>query len=275
MSEGDPSAFADIHSHLVPGVDDGAREVEDTLKSVERMTRLGIRKIITTPHLNASLCRDPGALTDRLDEVSVAWEEAAEAIGRDFPEVDFRRGHEVMLDVPEVDLTDPRMRLAGTDFVLLEWPRLQVPPGTVNVLKKIVADGYRPIIAHPERYMGIDRDLAIVGQWKDAGALLQVNYGSLSGRYGAEPRSHAWRILRRGWGDYMSSDFHGHSGMKIYFREAWEELEKLGAIEALRHLCHTNTGRVFKNDAPLPVPPLPAERGFWSKVRNFMMQEPE
>jgi hypothetical protein len=104
----DAVAYTDIHSHLVPGVDDGARTLEDTLASVERLTRLGIRKILTTPHLDGSLTKDPKALEARLNEVTAAWEIAADAIGRDFPEVTFKRGHEIMLDVPDVDFSDPR-----------------------------------------------------------------------------------------------------------------------------------------------------------------------
>ena len=72
MRHYDFSAFTDIHSHLVPGVDDGARDLDDTLASVERMTRLGIRKILTTPHLNGSVTRDVEALEARLSEVDEA-----------------------------------------------------------------------------------------------------------------------------------------------------------------------------------------------------------
>ena len=134
MTDVDPGAFADIHSHLVPGVDDGARALEDTLASVERMVRLGIRKILTTPHLNGSVTRNEEAIEARLSEVDEAFDRAALAVRADFPEVDFKRGHEVMLDIPDVDFSDARVRLAGTSFVLIEWPRLHVPPGTSKVL---------------------------------------------------------------------------------------------------------------------------------------------
>jgi protein-tyrosine phosphatase len=266
----DPTALADIHSHLVPGVDDGAKDLDETLGAVERLTRLGIRKILTTPHLKGSLTHDADALAERLDEVTEAWGLAAAEIGRRYPEVDFKRGHEVMLDVPDVDFSDPRIRLAGTPFVLIEWPRLQLPPGTVKVLRRILDEGYQPIIAHPERYFGIDRALNLVEAWRDAGAYLQLNYGSLSGRYGPEAKLTAFRLLRRGWADYFSSDFHASAGVKIYQHEAWERLEALGAHEALTHLCLTNPSRVFRGEAPLPVPLLPAERGFWARVRGIL-----
>ncbi len=269
----DPTALADIHSHLVPGVDDGARDLDDVLDAVERMTLLGIRRIITTPHLDGSLTQSPDRLDERLSEVDEAFNLAVEAVGQRFPEVEFRRGHEVMLDVPDVTFDDPRTRLAGTSFVLVEWPRLHLPPGTVPVLKRICADGFRPIIAHPERYIGLDRELDLAGQWREAGAYLQINYGSLDGRYGAEARTTAFRLLRRGWGDYLASDFHGRAERKLYAKEARVRLEDLGGEEALVHLTLTNPGRIFRDEAPLPVPPLPPERGFWAKVKEALSMD--
>jgi protein-tyrosine phosphatase len=273
MIDNDPTALADVHSHLVPGVDDGARDLDDTLYAVEAMTGEGVRKILTTPHLDGSLTRDPAALEERLDEVTEAWEAAAIAVGERFPEVDFRRGHEVMLDIPDVDFSDPRIRLAGTSFILIEWPRLHIPPGTVHVLENIVADGYRPIIAHPERYIGMDRDLAEAMRWRQAGAYLQVNYGSLLGRYGAEARSTAFRLLRRGWVDYLSSDFHPRPEARLYKAEVWEQLHDLGAQEALVHMGLTNTSRVFRDELPLPVPLIPPEKGFWARVKTVLNPE--
>jgi len=271
VSEPEAASLADLHSHLVPGVDDGARSLEDTLDAVERMTRLGILRILTTPHLQGSLSLDEERLEARLSEVTDAFRDAAEAVAERFPAVDFRRGHEVMLDVPDVRFDDPRTRLAGTSFCLVEWPRLQLPPGTTRVLQRIAGEGWRPIIAHPERYIGID--LSLAHQWRAVGAYLQVNYGSLVGRYGSEARVLAFRLLRRGWVDYFSSDFHGRPDRKIYRREAAERLRDLDADVLLAHLSVTNPGRVFEDQTPLPVPSLPAERGFWAKVKEILNLE--
>ena len=190
----DTTSLVDIHSHLVPGVDDGARDVTAVLESVWRMMQVGIRRIVTTPHLRASLTLEPWALEERLSAVTLAFEEAAAAVKADFPEVEFRRGHEVMIDVPEPELADPRLRLNGTQFVLVEWPRLQVPPGTPRVLRWLRDQGWWPVIAHPERYMGVPDNPDLLRQWKEAGAYLQVNYGSFVGRYGAAPQDIASRL---------------------------------------------------------------------------------
>jgi len=254
----------------VPGVDDGARDIAAVLQSVERMTRQSIRRILTTPHIDGSLTLESTRLEARLGQVSEAWERASRAIREAFPEVSFHRGHEVCLDVPDMDFSDPRIRMAGTSFVLVEWPRLQLPPGTVSVLARIREKGFRPIVAHPERYAGMSAAIGVAGQWRDAGAALQVNYGSLVGRYGPDAQGNAIRLLRRGWVDYLASDFHGHARLEIYKDEAWALLAEFGAEEVLNYLCRTNPSRLLDDQPPLPVPILPPERRFWARFRRML-----
>lgn len=267
---GDSTAVADLHNHLVPAVDDGARSVADVLDAVERMARAGIRRIITTPHLDASLLAEPRLMEPRMEEILQAWQKGSAAVKEAFPEVDFRRGFEIMLDVPDPDFQDPRVRLAGTSFVLVEWPRMQIPPGTVEVIARIRQAGWRPILAHPERYYGMGDDLELASEWRRVGAYLQVNYGSLVGRYGPEPRNLAHRLLREGWVDYLSTDFHGRPELELFREEVVARFRDLEAEEQLTILTTTNTSRVFRDEEPLPVPPLSGNRGFWGRVRDLL-----
>ena len=269
----DTTSCVDIHNHLVPGVDDGARDIPAVLQSVERMTQAGVRRIVTTPHVEGSLTLDEGRCEARLSDVTEAFERARSAIKEEFPEVEFKRGHEVLIDVPDVDLSDARLRLAGTSFVLIEWPRLQIPPGTPRVLGGIREQGYRPIIAHPERYGGMLRAFGLAGHWREVGAYLQVNYGSLVGRYGSEAQILAFRLLRQGWVDYLASDFHGHSSLKIYKREAWAEFDGRDAAETAELLCRTNPSRLLHDEEPLPVPSLPADPTFLTRLQGLLKRE--
>ncbi|MDX1646529.1 MAG: CpsB/CapC family capsule biosynthesis tyrosine phosphatase [Longimicrobiales bacterium] len=262
--------LVDIHSHLVPGVDDGAQDVPAVLHSVERMAGAGIRTILTTPHIRASLTQAPDRLEARLAEVSEAFQRAASAVAETPPDMEFRRGHEILLDVPEADFSDERIRMAGTSFVLVEWPRLQIPPGTTRVLARIREQGYRPIVAHPERYFGMLDQPGLAEGWRDVGAYLQVNYGSLDGRYGREPHRAALELLERGLVDYLASDFHGRAGMKIYKEEAWNVLQERGAGEALQMLCRANPSRILEDLEPLPVPALPPASKLMDRIRDMV-----
>jgi len=263
----DTTSLVDIHSHLVPGVDDGAKSVSAVIAAIDRMTHVGIRRMITTPHIRGSLTLDADRLERRLSDVSDAFATAASAVKERFPEVEYRRGHEILIDVPEVDLSDERIRLAGTSFVLIEWPRLHIPPGTTRVLTRMSEQGYRPIVAHPERYLGMGQRIELAAGWRAAGAYLQVNYGSLDGRYGVEARTTALDLLQAGLVDYFASDHHGQHGMPIYRREAWKLLEERGAGEALDLLCRVNPSRILQDLDPLPVVGISPSTKLFDRLR--------
>jgi tyrosine-protein phosphatase YwqE len=110
----------------------------------------------------------------------------------------------------------------------------------------------------------------LLRRWKDAGAYLQVNYGSFVGRYGAAPQSIAYQIMEAGLADYLSSDFHGQSGLKLYKREAWEALSDGGSTDLLETLCRVNPSRLIEGLEPLPVAPLPASSRLFQRIRTMM-----
>ena len=266
----DTSLLVDLHSHLVPGVDDGARTVDDALAGLGRMLQVGIRHVVTTPHASGSLTRVPADFESWVSRVDEKWARLREAAAGSFPTLHLRRGHEVMLDVPDPDLSDPRLRLDGTSWVLVEWPRLQIPPGTVPVIQRLTQSGVRPLIAHPERYAGLDRDgLGLADQWRQAGARLQCNYGSLLGRYGPHARTAAIRLLKRGWIDCMSTDFHGRAHLKLFVRESRELFENAAAEEAWAILTGTNARRILNDEEPLPVPPVEFPTNLWGRMREL------
>jgi protein-tyrosine phosphatase len=266
MGEPGEALMTDLHSHLVPGVDDGARTLDDAMEGVQRMVDRGIANIVTTPHLLGSLTRDPHALAERLGRMDEAFVELAAAVAARHPGLRLERGHEVMLDVPDPELSDPRLRLAGTSFALVEWPRLQIPPETSSALRKIRDQGIDVVIAHAERYGGYDEPMTLAGRWKDEGAVLQVNYGALLGKYGPEARSRAVQLLERGWADCLATDFHGRPGLRLFVEGAHRVFEELGAEEAWWLLTRTNPDRISRGERPLPVPVVKGERRLLSKL---------
>ena len=265
----DEPGLVDLHSHLVPGVDDGARTREDVLEGVQRLVDRGVRRIITTPHLDGSLTLDPLALSRRLDRVDAAWSEIREAVLKAHPGLDFHKAHEVLLDVPTPDLSDPRLHLPSTSVVLMEWPRLHIPPGTSRVLAGLRDRGIRPLIAHPERYRGFDANLSLVKEWRQEGAFLQMNYGSLVGRYGPPARKQALHLLAEGAADCLASDFHGRPHLRLYMRETEALFQDAEAGEAWRLLTRVNPDRISRGEAPVPVPAVTFSRGVVGRIRSL------
>lgn len=267
----EPERLADLHSHLVPGVDDGAKTIDDVVEGVDRMRARGVVTIATTPHLEGSLTLDPEGLARRMDEMDAAFEPARRAVAERFPELSFSRANEVALDHPEPDLSERRLRLGGGPFVLVEWARLHVPPGSRGALERLRAQGVEPLLAHPERYPSMGSFLQSAEEWKAAGAAFQVNYGSISGAYGPDAQQRALHLLARGWVDCLATDFHGRPSLRMFItpsRERFASAESETGTEdqAWKLLTWTNPSRILRGEAPLPVPPLEREETLWHRV---------
>jgi protein-tyrosine phosphatase len=265
-------ARTDLHSHLVPGVDDGSRNLEEALEGIARMWALGYTHLVTTPHLDASLTRDGIGFAARMTEVDEALEMLRASVSERHPDLTVSRGHEIRLDRPDPDLSDPRLRLGESDVVLIEWPAMAVPPETPAVLRGLRDQGVRPMIAHPERYRGYGPDLGIVARWREEGGLLQMNLGSLTDRYGSGVRAAALRLLEHGLVDCLASDFHGRPHLPFFFDEARAVFEEADALQAWDVLTLTNPDRIIRGEEPwavpsvrLPQPPLERLRSFFRR----------
>lgn len=263
------SGIVDFHNHLIPGVDDGAQSPEDSLEALRAMVEHGVTHVITTPHFDASLTlpnphgKESGA-SGRLAELDEGWARL-QAIAAEVPGIGISRGAEIMLDTPVPDVTDTRLHLAGGRFVLVEFPFMTVPPESARVLSHLRAQGVIPIVAHPERYNGITPGSDLPMQWKQAGALLQVNGGSLVGRYGKLPKSNAYDLLVRGLVDYLSSDFHTRGSPLVRDYVLW--MNEHGATEQADMLTRVNPGRLLNGEMPLPTMPLRTQGSSgWSRL---------
>lgn len=258
------SGLVDFHNHVIPGVDDGAQDLEQSRFALERLRESGVTTVIATPHLDGSLTMRPGALAERLEQLDVGWRALREMAALEFPEMTLGRGVELMLNTPAPDLSDERVRLCGGEFLLMEFPYMTVPPQSVQAVSDLRMKGWRPVIAHPERYYGLDAALELPGEWRRCGALLQVNAGSIVGRYGDDARRIAHELLGRGWVDYIASDYHARGRTSI--RSARAHLIELGGEEQVELLMRVNPSRLVAGEAPLPVAPLRVKRGLWSRI---------
>jgi protein-tyrosine phosphatase len=252
----------DFHNHLIPGVDDGAADEEQAAAALAVFREQGVHTAVATPHVNGSLTRNPVALAERLAELDAGWarlEATAAESG-----VRVLRGAEIMLDVPAPDLSDPRLRLAGTKAVLVEFPFMSVPPNALPALFELTMAGWMPVLAHPERYANAARDLSDATEWRRMGAALQVNGGSLLGRYGKPASELAWGLVEHGLVSYLSSDYHARGRCPV--AECRAELERRGGEHQARLMMEENPRRMLNGEPPLPVPPLSAPRPFWKRI---------
>lgn len=242
----------DFHSHLIPGVDDGAADLAASRAAVKAMGRDGVTTAVVTPHFDGSLTLTPLMAAERLAQLDAGFE----ALTAD-PEVTacgvrLLRGVELMLDVPDLDVSDERLRLNGGRFVLVEYPALQLPLSHADYAIRALRDkGWQPVVAHPERYRNVDDSLEQLLSLRYAGAYFQVNAGSLVGNHGDGPRRHALALLARGWVEYGSSDYHGRGAPAVSAARA--ALAARGASEQAELLFSENPARLVRDESPRPV----------------------
>jgi protein-tyrosine phosphatase len=143
---------------------------------------------------------------------------------------------------------------------------MQLPPNAEWALHNIRRQGWRPILAHPERYRNHDSRLTVLSRCRAAGAHLQVNAGSFLGQHGDRARLLATTLLSLGWIDYLASDYHAR-GVPATARAA-ALLAKRGAEAQVQRLCVENPARILSGEGPLPVAPLAdgLKRPWWARV---------
>lgn len=265
MSDGAPSAGrVDLHNHLMPGVDDGAPDLAASRRGLEAMQADGVERLAVTPHFDASLTTRPDALARRMEELDRGWAALSALAREEFPRVQVTRAAEIMLDTPEPDFSDPRLRLGGGPYVLVEFPFALSPAFSGRVLAAIRSAGWKPVVAHPERYAAAPSIVRAAEAWRGAGAVLQVNGLSLIGRYGAEPKAAAEALFEAGLVDYLASDFHSRGRPLV--QDYVVALRRASTDEVVELLTRTNPARILNGDAPLPVGAVRLRRHLWQRL---------
>jgi protein-tyrosine phosphatase len=194
--------YVDIHSHVVPSGDDGARSLEAGLALCLEAARRGTRTLYGTPHVWPSLPLPP----EREAAVRATHAEMAPLLAAHG--LDLRLGWELTPSEALLAEDPQRYRLGDLPLVLMEVPFHGSLTLAERLGEHVAASGLTPIIAHPERAESVREALDVVGSFRERGWLIQVNATSLLGSHGAEQEDAAWRLLRGGLADLVASDGH-------------------------------------------------------------------
>ena len=246
----------DIHSHLLPGVDDGSTSVEMSLPVLERFASQGVECLVLTPHLTAS--ESASAPYERNQAI------LEELRGLAPRSMELLLGWEIMLDEPNVDLRATHLALGGSRAILVEFPHHGVPVSAGDELYRLHCSGVVPVLAHPERYYGCTVER--VTEWRRAGAVIQMDTGGLLGRGTISRLSRA--LVEEGLVDMFASDNHGDSRTLATARE-W--LCEVASPEHADMLTHTNARRLLDGKPLLEVPALPSKGGVFGRLRELFL----
>ncbi|WP_266363369.1 tyrosine-protein phosphatase [Tellurirhabdus rosea] len=193
----------DIHSHLIPGIDDGVPDVETALACLRKLKEIGYRKVVTTPHIIQDLHPNTSEGIRRgLDKLRQAVRE--ENLGM---EVD--AAAEYLLDDHFINLLQKDDVLTfGPRYLLFELPFAIPPLNLESLVFQMMTRGYQPILAHPERYTYLHSHPERLNALKEQGCLFQLNILSLAGQYGSRIQQQARKLVEHGMIDLLGSDMH-------------------------------------------------------------------
>jgi len=210
-----PDKFAglacDMHSHLIPGIDDGVKDMESSIRLIRGLMELGYKKIITTPHINADIFPNTPEII-RAGQAAVGAE-----LERLKLEVGFHAAAEYLMDDHFMRLLSegqPLLTLKN-NLVLVELSFAVPAINLKDILFDMQLKGYQPILAHPERYLYFGANKGWYDQIRDAGCLFQLNLLSFRGHYGPESQQLADWLIKKKYVDFLGSDMHSDRHLEL------------------------------------------------------------
>ena len=245
----------DIHSHVLPGVDDGSRTVEQSVRVLREFAAKGITDVVCTPHLLASNLA--GGWPEKYED---AWTRLTAAVP---PGVHLHRGAEVMLDRPIPPVARERkMTLAGSRYLLVEFTRMVPAEIVTRALAEVIRLDLVPILAHPERYSSCSN--STVSTWRELGSVIQVDATTmtLARRRGDRARS----LVLAGLADILAADNHGDD-RNVATAHAW--LCEHGGEEQATLLLETNPRAILDDVSTYEVDPLKTRKSLWGAVTGM------
>ena len=237
----------DLHCHILPGLDDGARDLGEALEMARLAAESGVRAVAATPH-----CTQGQAL-----EVWSGVKMLRAALREAGIPLHVFMGMEIFGTSETLELLrDNRLfTLNSSRYPLIEFSFRSDGETETEILWELVRGGYRPLVAHPERYEYIRNDPEMVNEWKRMGCLFQVNRGSLLGRFGTGPRQMAEALVERGFASVVASDAHSPEVRTPWMADVRELIAERISPTAAEFLLTRNSLTIIRNEELPPVSP--------------------
>ncbi|MDQ4141458.1 MAG: capsular biosynthesis protein [Bacteroidota bacterium] len=218
---------ADMHAHVLPGLDDGADNMAQALAMVREMQQLGYRKLILTPHIMGDFYKNtPDGIRAKLAELS-------QALQQEGIKMELACAAEYYLDewfVQKLEDKEPLLTF-GDNYVLFETSFINEPMRFQEIIFNIKSNGYTPVLAHPERYSYLYNRWNSLAEWYENGILFQINLNSLVGYYGHEAKRVAEKLIQNKFIDFVGTDAHSEKHIRVL-----QKLAGSSTFEKLRQL---------------------------------------
>jgi protein-tyrosine phosphatase len=248
----------DLHSHLLPGIDDGSKDLAMSLAMARVASADGISTIACTPHIL------PGVYNNSGPAIRSAVARLAESIAEAGIPISLATGADVHI-APDLDaqLRDGRvLTLNNSRYFLLEPPHHVLPPRLEDLIFGLQAAGYVPILTHPERLSWVEGRYDLIGRLVSSSVLMQITAGSVMGRFGRRPRYWAERMLDEGLCHLLATDAHNTEQRAPRMADARDFVaQRLGDDESINLVLRRPQG-ILNNLSPAELPPLPQAKAW-------------
>jgi protein-tyrosine phosphatase len=236
----------DLHSHVLPRIDDGPETITGSLALARAAAAAGVCTLVATPHVSWRFPNDAETIVASVEELGARL--AAEGVA-----LELLGGAEVALTrLEEIDRSElPRLRLGNGEWLLLEPPFAAVAPALGEIVQDLQRQGNRVLLAHPERCQAFHRDPALLASLVRGGVLTSITAGSLVGRFGGAPRRFALELIEEGMAHNVASDAHDLTGRPPGMQA---ELERAGLAQLAEWLTEEVPAAILDGGA-IPAPP--------------------
>jgi protein-tyrosine phosphatase len=241
----------DIHCHLLPGIDDGARDLETALEMARIAHGDGITDIVCTPHIY------PGMYENDADGIRAAVADLQVHLDNAGLKLRLHAGADAHLtpDLGQGIAAGRIPTLAGSRYLLLEPPHHVAPPRFEETVFELMAAGVVPVITHPERLSWVETHHGIFERLAARGCWMQITAGALTGRFGPRPRYWGDRFVCEGRAHVLATDAHHPARRPPLLHEAYLAAERLVGSEQALHLVSTRPALILADHAPDQAPP--------------------
>lgn len=211
--------MVDIHSHLLYGIDDGSKSIEESVTIIEDLKNFGYDALILTPHY----IKDSQYNYTRKHNMKLL-ENLKEAVSKRGISIELYLGNELYIDEDLYELLENGSvsSLNGSNYVLIEIPMSGIHSDYIDIFSFLIANGYKVILAHPERYLSFQKDFSKISELIDCGVLLQCNIGSIVGDYGLGAQKLVKKLFKKKLVSFLGTDIHHRK--KDY--SSWEKAKK-------------------------------------------------
>jgi len=217
----------DMHSHLIPGIDDGAPDLNSSIILIKELVSLGFKKIITTPHIMSDIYRNSP------ENISHGLQELKKEIVKQKIQVEIEAAAEYYVDFEfEQKINDKKLLTFGDNFILIELSFSQAPQNLFEIIFKLQLEGYKVVLAHPERYGFYNKEN--YEELLNRGVLFQINLLSLIGYYSSQIQLKVEDLIANNQVSFVGSDCHNMRHAQLYIecqnKKSWHDLVNSGKL---------------------------------------------